>query len=84
MTGIGSVRNLFPAIGGLRICAWAVFASTPTTQIATGYPITTEAPIDSTIRIYDSAIADPVLTGGWVKGPTINGKFVTPAGDWTE
>lgn len=51
------------------------------TQISTEYLMTVYIPterkaIDSSLTVVN------ILPGGWVKGPRISGKIVSPAGDW--
>lgn len=40
------------------------------------------APLDPPVAIDGSLQVFNVKLGGWVKGPQINGTFVSPAGDW--
>ncbi len=52
-----------------------------TTQISTEYLMSVYIPterkaIDSSLTIVN------VLPGGWVKGPRISGKIISPGGDW--
>lgn len=69
------------------ICAMLLSgASTPavaqTAQIKTEYLMTYLAPLDAPVVVDGSLQVFNVKPGGWVKGPTINGAFVSPGGDW--
>ncbi|WP_461521356.1 DUF3237 domain-containing protein [Porticoccus sp.] len=54
----------------------------PSTQITTEYLMTYVAPLDPPMAIDDGMMIVNVRPGGWVKGPNINGKFVSPGADW--
>ena len=54
----------------------------PSTQITTEYLMTYMALLEPPIPIDNSMVIVNVLSGGWVKGPSISGKFVPPGGDW--
>jgi len=82
MTRFGFFRGMLLALSSLSICAWEVFAYAQTTQIATEYLMTVEAPLDPAVRIDNSTVIIPMRAGGWVKGPRINGKTVSPGGEW--
>lgn len=56
--------------------------SMQTTRIDTEYLMTYLAPLDVPIAVDGSLQIFNVKPGGWVKGPTINGTFVAPGGDW--
>ena len=64
-------------------CALAVGpAQAQSTQIATEYLLTFEAPLEPTLRVDSATLIVPVKGGGWVKGPKITGRLVSPGGDW--
>ena len=72
---------------GLHFCVMsAFFLSTAsvaqTTTISTEYFMTLYAPLDAGQEIDSSLGINNVRSGGWVKGPRINGKLVAPGGDW--
>ena len=72
---------------GLHFCVMsAFFLSTAsvaqTTTISTEYLMTLYAPLDAGQEIDSSLGINNVRSGGWVKGPRINGKLVAPGGDW--
>ena len=54
----------------------------PSTQISTEYLMTYVAPLDPPMAIDDGMMIVNVRPGGWVRGPNINGKFVSPGADW--
>ncbi|MDX2465052.1 MAG: DUF3237 domain-containing protein [Porticoccus sp.] len=54
----------------------------PSTQVTTEYVMTYVAPLDPPIAIDDGMMIVNVRPGGWVKGPDINGKFISPGADW--
>ena len=56
--------------------------SEPTTELATEYALTYLAPLDPPVAIDDGMMIVNVRPGGWVKGPNINGKFISPGADW--
>jgi hypothetical protein len=53
-----------------------------TTEIRTEYLMTLYAPLDPPQQIDSSAVIRNVGSGGWVKGPKINGTLIAPAADW--
>lgn len=59
----------------------AATASAQTTEIATEYLMTFYAPLDAQ-QIDTSLTVFNVRDGGWVKGPKINGKLLSPTADW--
>jgi hypothetical protein len=69
------------------ICAIALafvpFAGTAqTTKVETEFLMTLYAPLDAPLQIDKSLWVFNVKSGGWVKGPKINGSLVAPGGDW--
>ena len=53
-----------------------------TTRIETEYLMTCQAPLDAPIVVDGTLQIFNVPSGGWAKGPKINGTFVAPGGDW--
>ena len=56
--------------------------SGPTAELTTEYALTYLAPLDPPVAIDDGMMIVNVRPGGWVKGPNINGKFISPGADW--
>lgn len=54
----------------------------PSTQVTTEYVMTYVAPLGPPVAIDDGMMVVNVKPGGWVKGPNINGKFISPGADW--
>jgi hypothetical protein len=54
----------------------------PSTDLTTEYIMTYLAPLDPPVAIDEGMMIANVRPGGWVKGPNINGKFVSPGADW--
>lgn len=54
----------------------------PSTQVTTEYVMTYVAPLGPPTVIDDGMMVVNVKPGGWVKGPNINGKFISPGADW--
>ncbi|MCX7179141.1 MAG: DUF3237 domain-containing protein [Proteobacteria bacterium] len=65
----------------LLSCA-AIPLCAQTVEIKTEYLMTYQAPLDSPIAIDGTLMVVNVPSGGWAKGPRINGKFVPPGADW--
>lgn len=66
---------------GLLLPAAIAFAQS--TAIKTEYLMTYLAPLDAPWPIDSSLLVINVKpSGGWAKGPTINGTFTPPGGDW--
>jgi hypothetical protein len=53
-----------------------------TTRIETEYLMTYLAPIDAPVVIDGALQIFNVPSGGWAKGPKINGTLLAPGGDW--
>jgi len=75
---------------GQSLCIFVVSASllaatsdAQTTKISTEYLMTLYAPLDAGQEIDSSLYVNNVRPGGWVKGPSINGTLLAPAGDWS-
>jgi hypothetical protein len=67
------------------VCVLALSASAApaqTTQISTEYLMTFYAPLDPPQQIDATLLIYNVGDGGWVKGPKINGRLLSPAADW--
>jgi hypothetical protein len=54
----------------------------PSTQVTTEYVMTYVAPLGPPMIIDDGMMVVNVRPGGWVKGPNISGKFISPGADW--
>lgn len=54
----------------------------PSTDITAEYVMTYLAPLDPPVAIDDGMMIVNVRPGGWVKGPNINGKLISPGADW--
>jgi len=67
---------------GLSLVAETSIAQGQSTQINTEYLMTYVALVDQPIPIDNSLMVANIRPGGWVKGPKITGKFVSPGGDW--
>lgn len=57
-------------------------AGEPTTSLHTEYLMTLHAPLDAPATIDDGLRVVNVPAGGWVDGPRIKGKLLSPSGDW--
>jgi hypothetical protein len=57
-------------------------SSSPSTQVTAEYVMTYVAPLDPPMAIDNGMMIVNVRPGGWVKGPDINGKFISPGADW--
>jgi hypothetical protein len=64
----------------LLFVPWTLQAQT--TKISTEYLMTLYAPLEAGEEIDSGLFIYNVRSGGWVKGPKINGTFVGPRGDW--
>lgn len=51
------------------------------TEIKTEYVMTYVVLLDSPVLIDNTMTIFNVRPGGWVKGPNISGKFISPSGD---
>jgi hypothetical protein len=76
------VRGALTLSIGLSLQTITSVARAQTTQIATEYLMTYVALVDQPIPIDGSLLVANIRPGGWVKGPRITGRFVSPAGDW--
>lgn len=76
------VRGAFTIGIGLSLEAMTGVAQAQSTHINTEYLMTYVALVDRPIPIDSSLMVANIKPGGWVKGPKINGKFVSPGGDW--
>ncbi len=56
--------------------------SLPSSQITTEYVMSYMAPLGPPTAIDDGLMIVQVKPGGWVKGPNISGKFISPGADW--
>jgi hypothetical protein len=82
---MNATRTAGQAIGlglALLLCSAHLPALAQTAQIKTEYLMTYLAPLDPPVAIDGSLQVFNVKPGGWVKGPQINGTFVSPGGDW--
>jgi hypothetical protein len=69
-------------ICAMLLCGAATSAVAQTAQIKTEYLMTYLAPLDAPVAVDGSLQIFNVKPGGWVKGPNIQGTFVSPGGDW--
>ena len=68
---------------GLLLQGASLTAGAQSTEIKTEYLMTYMAPLDAPLAVDGSMLVVNVKpTGGWAKGPAINGTFVAPGGDW--
>ena len=59
------------------------YVAAQTTSLKTEYLLTSMSGLlEPGAMIYSSLVIVNVRAGGWVKGPRINGKFVSPCADW--
>ena len=77
-----AVRYVLIFAIGFLVEAMVDVAQAQTTQINTEYLMTYVALVDSPIPIDSSMLVANIRPGGWVNGPKITGKFVSPGGDW--
>jgi len=82
MKWIAVVRGVLAIAVGLTLEVQTSVAQAQTTQITTEYLMTYVALVDQPIPIDSSLMVANIRPGGWVKGPKISGKFVSPGGDW--
>jgi len=79
----------FTPTSWLLRCACLALAFSPwiahaqTTSVSTEYLMTLYAPLSAGQEIDSSLEVNNVRSGGWVKGPKINGTIIAPAGDWS-
>lgn len=69
-------------ICALLLCGGTTPAFAQSTQIQTEYLMTLFAALDAPTVVDGSLQIYNVRSGGWAKGPRINGTMVSPAGDW--
>ena len=69
-------------ICALLLCGATTSAVAQTVQIKTEYLMTYVALLEAPIVVDGSLQVFNVKPGGWVKGPQVNGTWVSPAGDW--
>lgn len=74
-------RFLILAVGFL-MQGVTVSAHAQTTELKSEYLMTYMALLDAPSTIDSSLMIFNVKSGGWAKGPNINGTFVPPGGDW--
>jgi hypothetical protein len=66
----------------MLLCGASTATVAQTTQIRTEYLMTYLAPLDVPVAVDGTLQIYNVKPGGWVKGPGINGRLVSPGGDW--
>src|SRR6266536_2205565 len=54
----------------------------PTTSVSTEYLMILYAPVDPPKAVDSSLVIYNVRPGGWVAGPKITGKLISPTADW--
>jgi len=82
MKRIAVARIGLALVTGLLFQASTLSAHAQSTEITTEYLMTYVALLDQPIPIDNSMVIVNVKPGGWVKGPKISGKFVSPGADW--
>lgn len=65
----------------VAVSAWAARAAAQTSEVTTEYLMTYLAPLER-FPIDASSVVVNVRPGGWVKGPRVKGKIISPGGDW--
>lgn len=65
----------------VAVSAWAARAAAQTSEVTTEYLMTYLAPLER-FPIDASSVVVNVKPGGWVKGPRVKGKIISPGGDW--
>lgn len=75
-------RGVLVLATGLLLQGAFVTAHAQSTEITTEYLMTYVALLDPPIPIDNSMVIVNIKPGGWVKGPKISGKFVSPGADW--
>jgi uncharacterized protein DUF3237 len=64
------------------VSATSVPVEGPTTSVNTEYLMTLYAPVDPPKAIDSGLVIYKVRAGGWVAGPKIIGKLISPTADW--
>ena len=82
MKGTNIARSVLALATGLLLQVATYTAHAQSTEITTEYLMTYVALLDPPIPIDSSMVIVNVKPGGWVKGPKISGKFVSPGADW--
>ena len=54
----------------------------PTCSIASQYIMTMHSPLDAPQKVASDLEIYNARSGGWVKGPSIEGRIISPSGDW--
>jgi len=67
----------------VSVLLFPVTLAAQTTTVSTQYLMTLYAPLGPSQEIDSSLEINEVKSGGWVKGPRINGTLLAPAGDWS-
>lgn len=68
-------------IAALAIALCSVGVHAQTTQVSTDYLMTIHIPTERK-AIDGNLVVVNILPGGWVKGPQISGRMISPGGDW--
>jgi hypothetical protein len=72
-----------PGIVAALALSCSTYAAAQTTSIKTDYLMTSmSGPLEPGTLLDTSLVIVNVKPGGWVKGPRLNGKFVSPCADW--
>jgi hypothetical protein len=79
---IAAAARITFASFALLCCAWLAPSQAQTTEPKLEYLMTYKALLEPAYKIDDTLYIINVLPGGWAKGPTINGTFIPPGGDW--
>ena len=65
----------------IAVSGWPARAAAQTSEVTSEYLMTYLAPLER-YPIDSATVVVNVRPGGWVKGPRIKGKIVSPGGDW--
>jgi hypothetical protein len=84
MKALSSSHLIIPlgAIVAALVISAPAFGGGPETSIQTEYLMTLQAPLDAPQAIDQGLLIYNVQPGGWVEGPRIKGKLVSPGADW--
>jgi hypothetical protein len=65
----------------VALIGWQSTAAAQSTEITTDYLMTLFAPLER-FPVDNSTVIVNVRAGGWVRGPRIEGRIISPGGDW--
>jgi hypothetical protein len=82
---MSTVKSRLDRILAVVALSCSAYATAQTTSIKSEYLMTTmSGAIEPATLIDSSRLIVNVRPGGWVKGPRVNGKFVSPCADWLQ